>query len=165
MKYLLIIILICFSACDTFDAGTLGAFQQWCFPVSQSKMAQGLTNLLVKNPSYKIPEKWKYLDNWSERGYESLEGQIIYFKKQPEEMYYISYFSMYPQSIGNDTDSNITKLAIRSVNNGGIKWYGIDDLVKDSSEVNRINKRFYVEIILKLEKQMNVEVKKDESDL
>lgn len=154
------LLVICVSGCSVFDAGTLGTFQQWTFPLSESIFDREITSFYQKHLTYTIPNKWKDFDDWEKRGYRFLHGKIIYFNHSPEEMYYVTYFGTEPNSFGNDSDSSITTLAVRAVNNGNTNWKTIDDYKGNKNEIDRINTRFYKEIITKLENQMNVKSRK-----
>ena len=119
--------------------GSLGAFEQIVLPIPKHQLKATLQRLHSEHPEYNIPEKWKMFNDWSKRGYEFLDSDLIYFSQEPEEMYYISYFT--PQS-----DSTKVKVAIRAINVGNAKWF----LQKDLDE--RIEARFRTEIITKIEK-------------
>lgn len=162
---LLVLIFICFG-CNNL-VGTLGVFQQWTFPVSEQRLDQEIVSFYKNYPAYNIPEKWKYLDNWEERGFRFLDGKIVYFANNPEEMYYVSY-SQKDHEFDDDKNSFSTTIAVRAVNNSsdygnGVayeKWNTVDDFKEKKKEEDRINERFYNEVILKLEKHMNVKSKK-----
>ena len=77
-----------------------------------------------------------------------MDSRIFYFKSEPEEMYYVTFVS---DGNENQERNGPTILAIRSVftkkhNN----WLLIDDF--EITEKERIEKRFEVEIVSKLEK-------------
>jgi len=160
-KNLFFISLVLCSSCNIIGAGTLSTFQQWTLPVSKEMLDREVADLYKTNPEYLIPEKWKYLDTWADSGFGSLNGKIFYFKENPEEMYYISYFEENPD-FDTQKDSKNATISVRAVNNGSIdrKWRTVDDYKGNSMEEKRINNRFHEEIILKLEKRMGVKSKK-----
>ena len=94
-----------------------------------------------------MPEKWTIFNNWSERGYDFLEGKIFYFSSPPEEMYYVTLIE-YPKMKSSE-------IGIRAIHNdnGGYKWLLEHDLTE--KEKTRIKKRFNDEIIKKLENITN----------
>ena len=128
--------------------GTLGGIGgEKIFPTSKRKLQIAMDSLFIKNPQYKIPKKWESANNWSKRGYDFLENEILYFKSPPEEMYYVSY-------IGDSTmlaDTTKTIIKIRAIYKGNYngKWLMAKDL--NSDEKQRIENRFDNEIISKLE--------------
>ncbi|WP_295671699.1 hypothetical protein [uncultured Mucilaginibacter sp.] len=103
-----------------------------------------MDSIFSKNPQYKIPEKWRDLDNWSQRGFGFLKGKIFYFKTSPEEMYYVTM-------LGDSIDDDIklkTTIAIRAINTG-YRWFKYNEL--SDEERKRINERFNEEIVPRLE--------------
>jgi hypothetical protein len=141
-KIILIMILVSFyiNSC-----GTLGGFDNRNFPIGKSKLLQSFDHLYEKYPEYIIPKKWETFNDWHERGYDFLQGKIVYFKNQPEEMYYISF-------IGDSIEQSIPykcSIAIRAICKGTNKWNLENDFSKDEKE--RIENRFDKEIISKLE--------------
>ncbi|QDK81532.1 hypothetical protein EXU85_24160 [Spirosoma sp. KCTC 42546] len=158
-----LVLIVSLTGCDILSAGTLGAFQQWNFSATEKRLDKEMAVLYKNNPEYVIPEKWKYLDSWQESGYGSLNGKIIYFSNRPEEMYYISYFEIEANSPGNDSDSTITTIAVRAVNNGNSSWDTAEEFEKNKAEEKKINSRFYNEIISKLEIQIGQTAKKEKA--
>lgn len=152
--------MVSISGCDMFGTGTLGTFQQWSFPVSEKRLDREMGLLYENNPTYVIPDKWKHLDDWQKSGYGFLKGKILFFEEAPEEMYYVSYFEAEPNSFANDNDFTITVIAVRAVNNGNSRWNTVDDYAKNKAEIERIDTRFYKEIISKLEREMRLKVEK-----
>ncbi len=126
--------------------GSLGAFEQIEFSVSKEKMDLAIEKLFIEYPEYKIPEEWIKFDDWSKRGYDFLDGKIFYFKSEPQELYYISYFTTEQSNSKKPT----LKLAIRAINSGNERWLLSEDL--SEREIKRIETRFRSEIIPKLEK-------------
>lgn len=135
---IIIITTIFISACNI-GAGTLGGFDSRKFETDKKTLAIGIDSLYKQHPEYVIPDKWKDFDNWSERGYDFLDGRILYFTSSPEEMYYLTILA------GNDT-----RIAIRAVHTGSGRWLLEDDF--SLTEKERIEKRFDFEIISQLEK-------------
>jgi len=133
-------------------AGTLGGFDRITFPTSKRALVVAIDSLYAQHPEYKIPDKWKREDDWKSRGYDFLDSRIFYFMKQPEEMYYVSFYGDANDSV--QVDSTATAIAIRAVYNGSTyNWTKEGDL--NSSEEKRMQKRFKEEIISKLEKYTN----------
>jgi hypothetical protein len=101
------------------------------------------------------PDKWKKEDDWKERGYDFLDSRIFYFKSEPEEMYYVSFYG--DANDAHQADTTNTGISIRAVDNGAnYIWTKESDI--SSSEERRIKKRFQSEIISKLEKFTNTKV-------
>lgn len=172
MRYAQLLVLAVFLAgCSMLGAGTLGSFQQWSFSISEKRLDKEIANLYKNNPSYIIPDKWKELDTWNKSGYGFLKGKIFYFKDIPEQMYYISYHEIEANSYGNDSDSTVSTIAVRAVNSGdeliinkedtiwiSNRWDTRDDF--DERVANNIDKRFYKEIISRLERQIGQRARK-----
>jgi hypothetical protein len=139
MRHIAIIILTAssISACNI-GAGTLGRFDSRKFETGKKSLVIGIDSLYKLHPEYTIPDKWKDFDNWSERGYDFLEGRILYFAASPEEMYYITVLA------GDET-----RAAVRAVHTGTGRWLLEEDF--SSTEKERIETRFDFEIISKLE--------------
>jgi hypothetical protein len=138
MRNIVFIILtaISISGCG---AGTLGGFDPIEFETDKKTLRVGIDSLYKLHPEYAIPHKWKDFDNWTERGYDFLEGRILYFASSPEEMYYITILA------GDET-----RVAVRAVHTGTGRWLLEEDF--SVTERARIEKRFDFEIISKLEK-------------
>ena len=133
-------------------AGTLGGFKKITFFTSKRTLVAAIDSLFAQNPEYKIPEKWKKENTWSERGYDFLDTRIFYFKSEPEEMYYVSFYGDANDSIQKDTTT--TGISIRAINNGANYNWSKESYIS-YSEKNRIIKRFQDEIISKIEKYTN----------
>jgi hypothetical protein len=140
MRNIAIIILtaISISACNI-GAGTLGGFDSRKFETDKKTLVIGIDSLYKLHPEYSTPDKWKDFDNWTERGYDFLEGRILYFASSPEEMYYITILA------GDET-----RVAVRAVHTGTGGWLLEEDF--SLTEKERIETRFDFEIISKLEK-------------
>jgi len=98
-------------------------------------------------PEYHVPDGLKKYDNWSKRGYDFLEGRVLYFGAPPEELYYVTY-------IGDSLtllDTMKIGIAIRAIYKPGQanKWLLGEELTP--VENDRITNRFKREIIAKLE--------------
>ena len=135
----IILIAISISGCSHIGAGRLGGFGPIKFRTDKKILRTGIDSLYKLHPEYNIPEKWEDFDSWSERGYDFLEGHILYFSSSPEEMYYVTIL-----------EGDETRIAIRAVNTGSPRWLLEEDF--SSTEKERIEKRFDFEIISKLEK-------------
>jgi hypothetical protein len=147
------------AVCIALSCGTLGGIgPTFYFPTSKLKLDKSFSKLYNEHPYYIIPANLKKYDTWSERGYDFLEGRILYFKSPPEEIYYLTY-------IGDPTDLIDTAriaIAIRAVffPNKPTKWLLGDDLSLE--EKDRITRRFKDGIISKLEKYTNTKVYKED---
>ena len=128
-------------------AGTLGGFDTRMFPTSKRNLVQAIDTFFAKYPDYKIPDKWKSHDDWKERGYDFLDSRIFYFKADPEEMYYVTFYADANDSVQVDTTRS--GIAIRAVENNTSGWTTEDNT--SSSDKRRIEARFDKEIISKLE--------------
>lgn len=154
MKNHIFIIIVFFLVSGCMSGGTMGGFDIRTFPISKSVLNQAIDTLNLRNPEYKLPDKWKERDNWSRRGYGFLESNIFYLKGDPEEMYYVTF-------IGDSTmlaDPKKISIAVRAVYNGGKRWLLENDL--DKQEKERIEVRFDKEIISKLENYAKVKAKR-----
>jgi hypothetical protein len=125
--------------------GTIGGFKTIEFSTSKRNLEIGMDSLFANYPEYNIPDKWKQMDDWKEKGYDFLEYRIFYFKSPPEEMYLVSYI-VYP----NDSAYSNGRLAIRFVSHGLTGW--LKENYFSDEEKQRIEARFEREIISKLEK-------------
>lgn len=141
-----LLVLFSLISCD----GTLGGFNTVSFPVSKKKIETAFDSLYSNYPEYRIPDKYQDYNSWSKRGYDFLDSRIFYFSQSPEEMYYISF-------VGDEEsfkDTTHIDIAIRSVFIGSKrKWLKQEDFTKE--EESRIQTRFKIEIISKLEKYTN----------
>ena len=163
-KYNLIIcrVLIC-SSCSWIGAGTLGSFKEYYFVISEQNFNKELLKFYKQNSIYSIPEKYIYLDNWDEGGYGFLKGKILYFKNEPEEMYFVSYYELDKENTVKQGHKSIN-FSVRAVNDcKSSRWDTEQDYDKDKKEQERIEKRFYDEIIVKLEKQLHTKAIEDNS--
>ncbi len=133
-------------------AGTLGGFDTRTFSTSKRKLVAAIDTLYAQYPGYKIPDKWKSLDDWHERGYDFLESRIFYFKSPPEEMYYVAFYGDANDSIQADTTR--TGISIRAVSDGTPGW--VLEGNTSHSEKKRIQDRFDREIVFKLEQYCKV---------
>lgn len=148
MKYRVVVccIIIClFAGC--MGAGTLGGFDLRTFSTSKRMLVEAIDTLFAKHPEYKIPDKWKSLDDWHESGYDFLDSRIFYFKAEPEEMYYVTFYGDANDSTQADTTK--TGIAIRAVSNNTSTW--VLEGNTSSAEKKRIENRFDREIVSKLE--------------
>ena len=131
-----------------YSRDSLGSSSGIFFPVSRKTLEVGMDSIFSKNPQYMIPEKWRDLDNWSQRGFGFLNGKIVYFKISPEEMYYVTILG---DSVGNRSNLKTT-IAIRAINIG-YRWFKYNELSDEDRK--RINDRFNEEIVPKLEVYTN----------
>ena len=138
-----------FLASCIFSAGTLEGFPPYTFPTYKRDLEQAIDSLYIKYPQNKVPEKWEYKDNWKESGYDFLDSRIFYFQNVPEEMYYVTFIGAY----SNPGNVNPVTISIRAVINDSIRWLKYDEFKKEKQE--QIQRRFYNEIISKLEKYTN----------
>ncbi len=147
------LVLILFSIIFLVSCGTLGGFEIITFPVSKNKVNSAIDSLYKNFPEYKIPEKWKELNDWQDRGYGFLDSRIFYFKSTPEEMYYVSFIDMEDDSTKQDVQLQ-TSLSIRAVSKGEKKWWLHKEL--NAKEQKRIENRFKKEIISKLKVYLKI---------
>jgi hypothetical protein len=141
-KTLLVFCILLFCNCD----GSLGGFDNRIFPTSKKQLEVALHKIYLDHPEYKIPQKWKEFDNWSQRGFDFLESRIFYIKDHPEEMYYISF-------VGDSTmlaDPKQVIIAIRAVHQDSVDSWKLEEDF-ENNERERIERRFDREIISKLE--------------
>lgn len=142
-KFLLLFAFV--SAC-LIRCGTLGGISRTItFPVSMEKLELAIDSLYSLHPEYRIPRKWKALDDWEGRGYGFLKYRIFYFDSFPEEMYYVTFIG----DSASLADTNAIAIGIRAVDNGTNRWLLAADL--DRVEIKRISKRFDDEIVSRLE--------------
>lgn len=153
LAILTFISILAFTSCNI-AAGTLGGFETWHFSIPRAIIDMKIDSLYSSHPEYKIPEKWRYLDNWNERGFGFLKGKILYLADPPEEMYYFSYIA----AGTGDENPEDARLSIRAINSG-VSWLKKDDISKEESR--RVENRFYSELIFKLEKSTKVRAKID----
>jgi len=135
------------TSCD----GTLRGFDERSFPISKQKLEVAIQLLYENNPESIIPDKWQEKDDWVQRGYGFLDTNIFYLEASPEEMYYVSYIGD-EEMLNDKTHINI---AIRSVFTAKNRnWLNVDKFTDEERE--RIEKKFDMEIISKLEKYTGV---------
>ena len=140
-------------SCD----GTLGGFDNRNFETPKQNIEKAIETLFVKNPKFEIPEKWKVNDNWKKRGFGFLDTRIFYFQSEPEEMYYVSFVENGKEK---QNENGPTILAIRSIfSKRHNQWLNEEDFENDEKE--RIEKRFDMEIISKLEKYSGIKATKE----
>jgi len=155
---LFLITIQCIIFSSFLGCGTLGGIGNVIyFSTSKKKLEVAIDSLYSKHPEYRIPEKWKVFNSWSENGYGFLESRIFYFNSSPEEMYYVTF-------IGDSAmlaDATKTGIGVRAVFNGDAngKWFLDQDL--DSREKQRMEKRFDGEIISKLEEYTKTKISKE----
>ena len=143
---------------ESIGAGTLGGFDIRLFSTSKKNIEKAIDSIYINYPEYKIPEKWKARDNWSQQGCDFLDSRIFYFQNEPEEMYYVTFIGDSNDVIQHDT--NHTRIAIRAVDNGVSGWV----LEKDfsSGEKERIEERFDLEIISRLKNYAKTQAIKED---
>ena len=147
--FILSFLLFVLSGC--YSAGTLGGFKIVNFPVSKHRLVAAIDSFYKLRPEYKIPEKWKDLDDWSARGYDFLDSRLFYFTSKPEEMYYVTFIGD-----GNDkvqADTSTTSISIRVIYNSDKRMLYQKDV--NPVEEQRINNRFDKEIVSYLERLTN----------
>lgn len=140
-RYYLIVFFI-LTGCNI-GAGTLGGFEQYHFQVPVKKLEQAIDSVYSNYPDYRMPEKWRQFDSWSERGFDFLQSEMFYFSEPPEEMYYVTYIG------NNETEQKKAIIGIRAINEGQHRWLKSMDL--NEAENERIKKRFRTEILPKIE--------------
>ena len=136
-----------------FRAGTLGGFDFRRFPVDKYKLELAVDSLFTLDSTLKMPNNWKRLDDWEERGYDFLDTRIFFFKKSPVEMYYVSF-------IGDSSlwaKSDHSEIAIRAIGTGA-GWTLEENISENERE--RIENRFDKNIIKRLEVLLNVKAER-----
>lgn len=141
---LLILISVLSFSCNSPGKGSLGGWSYITFPIQKDKFKVAVDSLRNKHPENVIPERWQYdSDYWAKDTAHPLEGEVLYLKNDPEEMYFFSYIP-----IDDDQHKPSTTIALRSVFKNG-RWYR--DVELDTVEQKNISKRFHKEIIAELE--------------
>lgn len=136
--------LLFYSCTGSISAGSLGGWDIIVFKIPEQKLESGIDSFYKANSNYLIPGKWKSeAENWI-KNYSYLKTVIFYFDGSPEEMYYVTYIDA-----GTGDNPNYSRLAIRGVKKGNDDWKRFEEF--DTSEQERIEKRFEKEIITKLE--------------
>lgn len=145
LKFLLYLLMsVLLFSCNYPGKGSLGGWASITFPVPKDKLKLAIDSLRNTNPENEIPEKWRYDSEYWERDAGGVkEPEVLYIKKQPEEMYFFSYIPM-----EDNQSKTSTTIALRSVFRNGT-WHR--KAVLDTTEQRRISRRFYEEIIAKLE--------------
>jgi hypothetical protein len=130
---LIISVLLLFS-CDNKVAGTLGSGYKYLFKCNEKDLNLCLDNYIRTNDEFKVPEKWEKYNNWTEKGYDFLDGKIFYFKKDfesNEEMYFVSVLNSYPK---NNNQTNVAVRAVFKFINNSPRWLYFDDINRQESE-------------------------------
>lgn len=136
---LLLSVLFVFSCKDKI-AGTLGSGYKYSFKCNERDLNLCLDNYLKINNEFKVPEKWEKYNNWTEKGYDFLNGKIFYFEQDfesGEEMYFVSVLDSYPKK---NSQSNVAVRAVFRFINNSPRWLYLDDLSMQESE--KIERRF-----------------------
>lgn len=142
--FLLLLIPALLFSCNYPGEGSLGGWAFITFPVQKDKLKLAIDSLRNANPENEIPEKWQYDSEYWKRDAGGLnESEVLYLKTKPEVMFFLSYIPN-----GNEQNKKSTTIALRSVFRNG-SWYRKTDL--DTTQQKTISKRFYEEIIAKLE--------------
>jgi hypothetical protein len=152
LRLIIVLLIFILTGCGI-GAGTLGGFDTKEFSTSKQNLVRAIDTLFARHPEYIIPSKWKSRNDWKERGYDFLDSRIFYFKSEPEEMYYVTFYGDANDSIQVDTTK--TGLSIRATDNG-ISGWTLEEATS-SKDKKRIEKRFEEEIILKLEEYIKLE--------
>src|SRR4051812_13486729 len=126
-------IALLFLTCILAGCGTLGGFDIRSFPTSKQNVVAAIDTLYARHPEYRVPNKWKRFDDWQERGYGFLDTRIFYFKADPEEMYYVSFYGDANDAV--QANKTYTALSIRAVHDGTTTWKLEEDV--SSSSKNR----------------------------
>jgi hypothetical protein len=151
---LFLLISVLLFSCNYPGEGSLGGWALITFPIQKDRFKLAVDSLRNAHPENKIPERWQYdSEYWKRDTAGSMEGEVLYLKKDLEEMYFFSYIPM-----ENDQRKQLTTIALRSVFRNGT-WYRKAEL--DTTVQKRISKRFYDEIIAKLELTTNTKSKSE----
>jgi hypothetical protein len=142
-KFIIAICCVCGFILSCGVSGQVGG--TFNFHKDKQQLEAALDSLYTQHPEYKVPAKWAQYNTFSTGKSTYLEGKTFYFASQPEEMYYVSLIDDSAMS----GDSARAGLAIRAINRGSDKWLKEEDL--DYKDERKAQKRFYEEIVSKLE--------------
>jgi len=157
LKYLGILLLSLTSCGGSIGAGTLGGWKTVVFPVAEKHIDTAIHSLYTNYAKYNVPKKWKAeSESWNQAGYDFLKPIFIYFNSGPEEMFYITYIDG-----GYGTQNpEWARIAIRAVYTEQNGWKKNTEY--NDNEKNRIDKRFWNEIITKLEDYTKTKATREE---
>lgn len=143
-KVFFLLISILYFSCNYPEEGSLGGWSYVIIPMQKDKFKLALDSFRKAHPEDVIPEKWQYdSDYWQKDAHLALEGDVLYLKKGPQEMFFFSYIPT-----AEDQSGFSTTIALRSVFKNGT-WYRKAEL--DTAEQKRLSKRFHEEILAELE--------------
>lgn len=142
-SFLFLLITALLFSCNYPGKGSLGSWALITFPVKKDKFKLAVDSLRNANPENEIPERLQYdAEYWKKSPGGIKESEVLYVKKEKEEMYFFSY-------IPNDNQNiSTTTIALRSIFRNGT-WFRKADL--DTIEQKKTSSRFYEEIVAKLE--------------
>ncbi|RYZ20701.1 MAG: hypothetical protein EOO16_15795 [Chitinophagaceae bacterium] len=120
-------VLLCNAIRHSYKAGNLYALQLPVETRLKTSIVRAVLDSIIRFEGHDVPEKWKQYDKLVDL--DSVNNVRLYFPRDPEEMYLISYPGM---------------LLITDVYNPSIKSYDwvTDKQVLSQEEENRIQKRF-----------------------
>ncbi|WEK21495.1 MAG: hypothetical protein P0Y49_10135 [Candidatus Pedobacter colombiensis] len=149
-SFLFLLMCALLFSCNYPDEGSLGGWAFITFPIQKDKFKLAVDSFRNAHPENEIPERWQY-DSEYWKGDSAIgirEGEVLYLKKDHEEMYFFSYIP-----IDDNHNETSTTIALRSVFRNGT-WYR--KAVLDPTEQRSISMRFYQNIIAELELITNV---------
>ncbi|ETZ21913.1 hypothetical protein [Pedobacter sp. V48] len=142
-SFLLLLIPVLLFSCNYPGEGSLGGWASITFPIEKDKFKLAVESFRNANPENEIPERWQYdSEHWTRDVAGIKEGEVLYDKKDQEQMFFFSYI---PTDNQNKTT---TTIALRSVFRNGT-WHR--KKVLDTAEQKRISKQFYEKVVAKLE--------------
>lgn len=144
----LILISLLFYSCNNIGAGGLSGWDIIVFKIPTQKLKSGIDSFYKANPKYVIPGKWKSESDYWVKANSDLKTTIFYFEDAPEEMYYVTFIGA-----GTGDNPNYSRLAIRGVQKDNGNWKRFEEF--NTSEQERIEKRFEKEVVTKLEQITN----------
>jgi len=121
-----------------YKAGTLGGGDLYQFDCTRETLQKCLDSMVLRNPSLTPPVKWMQYDNWSEKGYDFLDGVTFYYGRSDESderMYYVTLIAR------GEQDTLWTKpsyLAVRSIfieNDKGVFWKTMEEVDEKEKEL------------------------------
>lgn len=144
----LILISLLFYSCNNIGAGGLSGWDVIVFKIPTQKLKSGIDSFYKANPKYVIPGKWNSEADYWVKANSDLKTTIFYFKDAPEEMYYVTFIGA-----GTGDNPNYSRLAIRGVQKNNGNWKRFEEF--NTTEQERIEKRFEKEVVTKLEQITN----------
>ena len=161
----ILVLLILTPLCILTSCGTTGRITFYEYSVSKDTIENAVKSFLIKNPEYAFPKNdsvWKkYIPKDSMRIYDVVDNHVvykytdltktrihIYFKKEPEEVYFLGYYM--DEKYWNDHPF-YSRVALVSVVKKGGKWRYSDPIFNTFFiGRRRVEKKLEQEILNKL---------------